>query len=465
MALAINSQRQQQQQDDEPPVMTLPAVITAAQAAGLAAEKRMRDNRHRQPSPPPSTLAIAEEEEEEEEEEVKAPAAGAGAGSAVAVGMGAKRVGRVRGRGALPAQREETFVGPRSAAGSSDVGNGSSVYGTGKSQIQPTETPPPLRHEASASATPPTDSNENGPFFNGYEYDDDDDESVGPGFRRGPTSYNSPNAPRTPSRSGSPTPPSPPLTPPAGPPPSSPCGTPAGSVCWCVVASSGPQQTKRSTPLSGRRRSAVLVHLTPSTRLTPRGLPRCLRVASAAAISPNGGEGIPTYSSPSPVKPPAPLPPSHQSKSPSTMSSSAFSFSEEAAQPSARPAPPARGFHNHGEVGEEEEGERAPPLTSSSLAPGVGGGAAAGAASASASAREAGTPTKGNTNGVASTSGGAGSPPSAAGRGNSVKGKAGAGGFASTGVNEDAMESDLDFIRELTRYRGGAARASAKNDE
>lgn len=55
------------------------------------------------------------------------------------------------------------------------------------------------------------------------------------------------------------------------------------------------------------------------------------------------------------------------------------------------------------------------------------------------------------------------------GRSSKAGGAGGAGGSGhespTTGfANEDAMESDLDFIRELTRCRGGAARAS-RNDE
>lgn len=120
LAMAIESQRQQQRehpQDDETPVMTLPAVITAAQAAGLAAEKRMKDSRH-QPQP-------AREE--------PLPAAGA---AAVGVGMGVKRVGRVRGRGVAAAAPQQGLVGSCSEACSSDTGTAAPFYGTGKSQIQ-----------------------------------------------------------------------------------------------------------------------------------------------------------------------------------------------------------------------------------------------------------------------------------------------------------------------------------------
>lgn len=68
-----------------------------------------------------------------------------------------------------------------------------------------------------------------GPFFGAaaapYDNDSDEDTEDEPGFRRGPTSYNSPIAPRSSSRSGPLVPP--PL--PAGPPPLSPCGgAPAG---------------------------------------------------------------------------------------------------------------------------------------------------------------------------------------------------------------------------------------------
>lgn len=131
LAMAIESQRKQQQeqpQDDETPVMTLPAVVTAAQAAGLAAEKRMRDTRYQRPQTPPKTVG----------EEPPVPAVG------VAVGMGAKRVGRVRGRGAVPAAaaaQQQGGVGSCSEACNSDIGTTTAapaapVYGTGRSQIQ-----------------------------------------------------------------------------------------------------------------------------------------------------------------------------------------------------------------------------------------------------------------------------------------------------------------------------------------
>lgn len=82
---------------------------------------------------------------------------------------------------------------------------------------------------SSSSATPPVAVHRNsGAFFGAHDYDDDDDGAPGgPGFRRGPTSYNSPVTPRAGaaaacSRPASPAPP--PL--PAGPPPLSPCGGP-----------------------------------------------------------------------------------------------------------------------------------------------------------------------------------------------------------------------------------------------
>lgn len=153
LALAIESRRQEQEQrpqNDETPVMTLPAVITAAEAAGLAAEKRMKDSRNQH----------EREDEQGEEEPAIAPA--------FSVGMGVKRVGRVRGRGAIAAQQEES-VGPRSVASSSDFGRvATAVSGTDqKSQIQASpqywvprklSRSPVINKNKSASYSPPTPS-------------------------------------------------------------------------------------------------------------------------------------------------------------------------------------------------------------------------------------------------------------------------------------------------------------------
>ena len=94
---------------------------------------------------------------------------------------------------------------------------------TNRPTTQPTESPPPLHRETSANS---------GPFFGAHDDDQDDDDDDdddedgaprGPGFRRGPNSYNSPVTPRrASSRSASPAPP--PL--PTVPPPVSPCGGP-----------------------------------------------------------------------------------------------------------------------------------------------------------------------------------------------------------------------------------------------
>ncbi|CBN75932.1 hypothetical protein Esi_0220_0014 [Ectocarpus siliculosus] len=114
LAKAIESQRKAEQAQrppedgDETPVMTLPDVITEGLAAG---DRRMMDSRSSLPH------TVGEEEEEQ---------------SPVAVGMGAKRVGRVRGRGGAAAASQRG--GPRSTAGG--IGASSPVYGTGNSQIQ-----------------------------------------------------------------------------------------------------------------------------------------------------------------------------------------------------------------------------------------------------------------------------------------------------------------------------------------
>ncbi|CAM9972806.1 unnamed protein product, partial [Ectocarpus sp. 12 AP-2014] len=540
LAKALESQRKAEQAQrppedgDETPVMTLPDVITEGQAAG---ERRMMDSR----SPLPHT--VGEEEQ-----------------SPVAVGMGAKRVGRVRGRGGAAAASQRG--GPRSPAGG--IGASSPVYGTGNSQIQaspqywPTESP--QARGGGESDTTPTFSSSNATnrpsFFNAYnakqEDDDDDEDSMGPGFLRGPTSYNSPTTPLS-SRSASP-PPSPPrsLTPsqPAGPPPASPCGAPAGFRADGILRRSARDNSSSTTVrLGGEGDDAAAVRVgevPPSPAGTTDGVewPGVKHVAQSAATSPNGGGGgISACSSPAPVKPP-PLPP-HHSKLPSslpipppetpravedggvdptttTATASAFSFSHEATSTSTAgvssssspppPPTPPRGFRPGEAASSSQRAVSSPtssppaaaasspaspprvmssPPSSSSLAlsPATTTATTSPAARATAAAAAA-SPTKGKGAGGVASSLGADDLPTpppkmyssrqlqqqqqqqqqqqrfSTQRGSSFKVKSGGGGspVVGGGGNEDAMESDLDFIRELTHYRSGAERA-ARNDE
>ena len=45
------------------------------------------------------------------------------------------------------------------------------------------------------------------------------------------------------------------------------------------------------------------------------------------------------------------------------------------------------------------------------------------------------------------------------------KGKCGGGGGGTPTQNEDSVASEMDFIRELTRYRGGRAQVARQDDE